>query len=195
MRKSIYLIFFTTVCLMSTGSPAAADLKAGFFDIAWGTDLSQLDGFRKIAENVNIAYFVSDQRAYQIADIIIADVVYGSFENQFFAVYINIEAIDVFAQLKRYINNKYGQPKIKISKMPESDQQTVYQWNYAQTKIKLKIYENRDSMKMAFYYTPLSAQVNEAQLEAFQETYKKPIFPLDKTQMQQAEQLRDLMQF
>lgn len=180
---------------MSTGSPDAADLKAGFFDIAWGTDLSRLNGFRKISENANIAYFVSDQRAYQIADIIIADVVYGSFENQFFAVYINIEAIDVFAQLKRYINNKYGQPKIKISKMPESDQQTVYQWNYAQTKIKLKIYENRDNMKMAFYYTPLSAQVNEAQLEAFQETYNKPIFPLDKTQMQQAEQLRDLMQF
>ena len=37
--------------------------------------------------------------------------------------------------------------------------------------------------------------VNEAQLEAFQETHKKPIFPLDKSQMQQAEQLRDLMHF
>ena len=195
MRKSIYLIFLTAVFLMSTGNLAAADLKAGFFDIPWGTDLSRLDGFSKISENMNIDYFVSHQRAYQIADIRIADVVYGSFESQFFAVYINIEAIDVFAQLKRYINNKYGQPKIKTSKIQESDQQTVYQWNYAQTKIKLKIYENRDNMKMAFYYTPLSAQVNEAQLEAFQDTYKKPIFPLDKTQMQQAEQLRDLMQF
>jgi hypothetical protein len=195
MRKTIHLIFFIAFFLVNTGNSAAADLKDGFFDIAWGTNLSQLDGFRKISENLNVAYFVSDQRAYKIADIKISDVVYGSFENQFFAVYINVAAIDVFAQLKRYINHKYGLPKIKITKMQEADQQTVYQWNYEKTKIKLKIYENRDNMKMAFYYTPLSAQVNETQMEAFQETHKKPIFPLDKTKMQQAEQLRDLMQF
>ncbi len=180
---------------MNSGYLAAADLKDGFFDITWGTNLSQLNGFRKISENFNVVYFVSDQRAYKIADIKISDVVYGSYENQFFAVYINIDAIDVFAQLRRYINHKYGLPKIKITKMQEADQQTDYQWNYKKTKIKLKIYENRDNMKMAFYYTPLSAQVNEAQMDAFQETHKKSIFPLDKTQMQQAEDLRDLMQF
>ena len=195
MRKSVYLIFITAVFLVNTGNSAAADLKDGFFDIAWTTNLSQLEGFRKISENLNVAYFVSDQRTYKIADIKISDVVYGSYENQFFAVYINIEAIDVFAQLRRYINRKYGLPKIKITKMQEADQQTDYQWSYEKTKIKLKIYENRDNMKLAFYYTPLSAQVNEAQMDAFQETHKKPIFPLDKTQMQQAEQLRDLMQF
>jgi len=195
MRKPVYLIFITAVFLMNTGNSAAADLKDGFFDIAWRTNLSQLEGFRKISENLNVAYFVSDQRTYKIADIKISDVIYGSYENQFFAVYINIEAIDVFAQLRRYINRKYGLPKIKITKMQEADQQTDYQWSYEKTKIKLKIYENRDNMKLAFYYTPLSAQVNEAQMDAFQETHKKPIFPLDKTQMQQAEQLRDLMQF
>ena len=195
MRKPVCLIFITAVFLMNTGNSAAADLKDGFFDIAWRTNLSQLEGFRKISENLNVAYFVSDQRTYKIADIKISDVVYGSYENQFFAVYINIEAIDVFAQLRRYINRKYGLPKIKITKMQEADQQTDYQWSYEKTKIKLKIYENRDNMKLAFYYTPLSAQVNEAQMDAFQETHKKPIFPLDKTQMQQAEQLRDLMQF
>jgi len=195
MRKPVCLIFITAVFLMNTGNSAAADLKDGFFDIAWRTNLSQLEGFRKISENLNVAYFVSDQRIYKIADIKISDVVYGSYENQFFAVYINIEAIDVFAQLRRYINRKYGLPKIKITKMQEADQQTDYQWSYEKTKIKLKIYENRDNMKLAFYYTPLSAQVNEAQMDAFQETHKKPIFPLDKTQVQQAEQLRDLMQF
>lgn len=195
MRKPIYWIFFTIVFLMNTGNPAAADLKDGFFDITWGTNLSQLDEFRKISENLNVAYFVSDQRAYQIADIKISEVVYGTFENQFFAVYINIAGIDVFAQLKRYITHKYGLPKIKLSKMQAADQLTVYQWNYGKTKIKLKIYENSDNMKLAFYYTPLSAQVNEAQMEAFEETHKKTIFPLDKTQMQQAVQFRDLMKF
>lgn len=184
-----------TVFLAVAGKLQAADLKDSFFDLAWKTDLSQKDGFRKISENVNVSYFINPKRAYKIADVKIMDVLYGSFANQFFAVYINIEAIDVFAQLRRHINRKYGLPKTKIIRMAQPDQQTVYQWKYEKTKIKLKIYKNRETMKMAFYYTPISVQVNEIQLEAFQETYKKSIFPLDKTQLQQAEELRDLMKF
>jgi hypothetical protein len=195
MRKTIYFILLMTVFLTDTGKLQAADLKDGFFDIAWKTDLSQKDGFRKISENVNVSYFINPKRAYKIADVKIMDVLYGSFANQFFAVYINIEAIDVFAQLRRHINHKYGLPKKKIINMAQPDQQTVYQWKYEKTKIKLKIYRDRDTMKMAFYYSPLSVQVNEQQQEAFQETHKKPIFPLDKTRMQQAEELRDLMRF
>ena len=195
MRKAIYFILLLAVFLMDSGKLQAADLKDGFFDLAWKTNLSQIDGFRKISENANVSYFINPNRAYKIADIKIMDVLYGSFANQFFAVYINIEAIDVFAQLKRHINQKYGLPRKKITNMAQPDQQTVYQWKYKKTKIKLKIYRNRDSMKMAFYHTPLSVQVNEKQQEAFQETYKKSIFPLDKTQMQQAQELRDLMTF
>jgi hypothetical protein len=195
MRKAIYFILLLAVFLMDSGKLQAADLKDGFFDLAWKTNLSQIDGFRKISENANVSYFINPNRAYKIADIKIMDVLYGSFANQFFAVYINIEAIDVFAQLRRHINHKYGLPKKKIINMTEPNQQTVYQWKYEKTKIKLKIYRDRDTMKMAFYYSPLSVQVNEDQQEAFQETYKKSIFPLDKTQMQQAQELRDLMRF
>jgi len=79
--------------------------------------------------------------------------------------------------------------------MAQPDQQTIYQWKYKKTKIKLKSYRNRNAMKMAFYYSPLSVQVNEEQQEAFQETNRRPIFPLNETRMQQAEEMRDLMQF
>jgi hypothetical protein len=195
MRKTIYFILLTTVFLTLTARLQAADLKDGFFDLAWKTDLSQTDGFRKISENVNVSYFIHPRRAYKIADVKIMDVLYGSFADQFFAVYINIEAIDVFAQLKRHINQKYGPPKRKIINMAKPDQQTIYQWKYKKTKIKLKIYRNREDMKMAFYYTPLSVQANEDQQEAFQETTRRSIFPLNETRMQQAKEMRDLMQF
>jgi hypothetical protein len=144
---------------------------------------------------VNVSYFIHPRRAYKIADVKIMDVLYGSFADQFFAVYINIEAIDVFAQLRRHINQKYGPPKRKIINMGKPDQQTIYQWKYKKTKIKLKIYRNREDMKMAFYYTPLSVQANEDQQEAFQETTRRSIFPLNETRMQQAKEMRDLMQF
>jgi len=133
MRKTIYLILLTAVFFMGTGNLYGADLKDGFFDLAWKTNLSQIDGFRKISENVNVSYFINPKRAYKIADVKIMDVLYGSFANQFFAVYINIHAIDVFAQLRRHINHKYGPPKIKIIKMGQPDQQKIYQWKYKKT--------------------------------------------------------------
>ena len=195
MRKTIYFILLLTVFLAGTAKLQAADLKDAFFDLPWKSDLSQIEGFRKISENMNVSYFINPKRAYKIGDIKIMDVLYGSFANQFFAVYINVEAIDVFAQLRRHINQKYGLPKRKITNMAQPDQQTVYQWKYKKTKNKLKIYRNKNSMKMAFYHTPLSVQVNEDQQEAFQETARKPLFPLNETRMQQATELRDLMRF
>ena len=195
MRKIFYFILLITVFLTGTAKLQAADLKDGFFDLAWKTNLSQIEGFRKISENINVSYFINPKRAYKIGDVKIMDVLYGSYANQFFAVYINLEAIDVFAQLRRYINQKYGRPRKKITNMAQPDQQTVYQWKYKKTKIKLKIYRNKDGMKMAFYHTPVSVQVNESQQEAFQETGSTPIFPLNETRMQQATELRDLMRF
>ena len=195
MRKAICLILLMTVFFAGTARLQASDLKDGFFDLAWKIDLSQKDGFRKVSENVNVSYFISPKRAYKIGDVRIMDVLYGSFANQFFAVYINVEAIDVFTQLRRHINQKYGSPRRKIINMAQPDQQTIYQWKYEKTKIKLKLYRNRETMKLAFYYTPLSVQVNESQQEAFQENSRRRTFPLNETQMRQATELRDLMRF
>jgi hypothetical protein len=183
MRKPIYLIFIMSVFLMHAGSLHAADLEDGFFDIRWKTDLSQMAGFKKVRENLNVSYFINPERVYTINDIRISDVVYGSYAHQFFAVYINIETIEVFSQLKRHMNHNYGLPKITKA-MPA--EQTTYQWKHKQTKIKLKIYENRNNMKLAFYHTPLSRQVNESQQEAFRENFKSPVFPMDSSRMQNA---------
>jgi hypothetical protein len=189
MRKSISLISIITVLLMSTGSLNAADLKKGFFDIQWKTDLSQTPGFKKLGENLNVSYFINPERVFTIDEIKISDVVYGSYADQFFAVYINIDNIEVFAQLRRHMNHIYGVPEITKRMQAE---QTIYQWKHETTKIKLKIYENRNNMKMAFYYTPLSRKVNESQQEAFSENFNRSSFPLDDSKMQKAMNLMEM---
>ena len=195
MRKIIFLILLILSFMMGTASLYAADLKDGFFDLAWKTNLSEVEGFRKISENSAVSYFVNPKRVYKIADVKVMDVAYGSYANQFFAVYIHIHTIDVFAQLRRYTNSKYGLPRIKIINMGQPDQQRIYQWKHKNAKIKLKIYQNKEPMKMAFYYTPISAQVNETQLEAFQDSGRRRIFPLDNSQRRQAEEMRDFLRF
>ena len=189
MRKPVYLTFLLAVFLMSSGSLYAADLKDGFFDIQWRTDLSQTAGFKKVGENLNVSYFINPKLVYTINDIRIADVVYGSYANQFFAVYINIETIEVFAQLRRHMNRNYGLPKITRA-MPA--EQTTYQWKHKKIKIKLKTYENKNNMKLAFYYMPFSRLANESQQETFHENFRSPIFPLDDRRMQRAKDLMEL---
>ena len=189
MRKSIYLILFITVFLTSTGGLNAADLDKGFFDIKWKTSLSETAGFKKVGENLNVSYFTNPERVFTINEIRISDVVYGSYGNQFFAVYANIDDMEVFAQLRRYMNRNFGVPRITKS-MPT--EQTTYQWKHEKTKIKLKTYENKNNMKMAFYYTPLARKVNESQQEAFFENFSRPLFPLDDSRMQKAMNLMEM---
>jgi hypothetical protein len=189
MRKSIHLIFLISVFLINTGSLNAADLKNGFFDIQWKTNLSQTAGFKKVGENLNVSYFINPERVFTIDKIRIPDVVYGSYADQFFAVYIKIDTIEVFAQLRRHMNRNYGVPR--ITKTMPADQ-TIYQWKHEKTKIKLKTYENKNNMKMAFYYLPLSRKVNESQQEAFSESFSRPLFPLDDSRKQEALNLMEL---
>ena len=189
MRKSIYQIFLITVFLLINGSLYAVDLKDGFFDIQWKTDLSQVQGFQKVGENLNVIYFINPKRVFTIDDIKIPDVVYGAYADQFFAVYINIDNIEVFSQVRRHMNRNYGVPRIS-KRMPA--EQTTFQWKHEKTKIKLKTYETRNNMKMAFYFTPLSRKVNESQQEAFHENFSRRRFPLDDRRMEQAMNLMEL---
>jgi hypothetical protein len=189
MRKSISLISIITVLLMSTGGLNAAEIDKGFFDIKWKTDLAQMAGFKKVGENLNVSYFINPERVLTVNEISVSDAVYGSYKNQFFAVYISIDTIEVFAQLRRYMNRNFGVPRITRS-MPA--EQTTYQWKHKKTKIKLKIYENKNNMKMAFYYTPLSGMVNESQQETYYENFRRPPFPLDESKMQKAMNLMEM---
>ena len=189
MRRSIYLIFLIAFFLPGSGNLYAADLKHGFFDIEWKTNLSETAGFKKVGENLNVSYYMNPKRVFTINDIRMPDVVYGSHANQFFAVYVNIDNIEVFAQIRRHLNRNYGVPRI-TKRMPA--EQTTYQWKHEKTKIKLKTYESKNNMRMAFYYTPLSRKVNEIQQEAFHENFRRPRFPLDDRRMQRA---KDMMEF
>jgi hypothetical protein len=87
------------------------------------------------------------------------------------------------------MNRNYGVPKITRT-MPE--EQTIHRWKHEKTKIKLKTYANSNNMKLAFYYIPLSRQVNESQQEAFHENFRRPRFPLDDRRMQKAMNLMEM---
>jgi hypothetical protein len=64
--------------------------------------------------------------------------------------------------MKRGFSRKYGKPKVEF--FGES-QQTVYRWKDPDVKIKLKLRETSGEIKLAIYFSPLAAKVNQEQLE------------------------------
>ena len=188
MAKMRRLVLGLIIFLAGIGSLGAADLENGFLGIKWGTDISELPHFINISEKYDVSYYVDPRKSYTLFDVDVLEVMYGFYSQKFFAVYVNIESIDVFSRLKQHITEKYGQPGISLN---VKNDQTVYAWKYKDTKIKLKHYEKLGKMKLGFYYTPLSTKVNAAQREAFPEI-RRPVFPLDDRRLKEA---IDLMGF
>lgn len=169
----------------------AQDLKDGFFDIPWGKYISELKGFQPLDKETEVSYYVKPDRGYQIENIQVTNVVYGFYADRFFAVYIAVDGIDVFGQLKKYISQKYGRPEINMESNP---QQTIYTWKHERVKIKMKHREEEGRMKLNFYYTPLTGKANRAQADAFEEPPRR-LFPLSDRKQQEAVEHYNLLNF
>jgi len=158
------------------GTIYGADLKDGIFGLNWGINLSKENHFSKLWSSSHVDFYIKPGEARTINNVTVTEIIYGSYSDQFFAVYIKIDTIEVYYDFRRYMRSKYGIPKKTVMLKNEL---TVYQWKYKETKIKLKLNEKNNTMKLAFYYTPLSSKVNETQREKFQ-SKSFQFFPIDK---------------
>ena len=193
MKFSKLIISLATMSAVGlwSGSGLALDLKDGFFDIPWGAYIGELEGFDQLERNLQVGYYVKPDRTYRIEDVEVKNVVYGFYADRFFAVYVPVVSIDVFGHLKKYIYSKYGNPEIVMEAKP---QQTVYTWEHGQVKIKMKHGEEEGLMKLAFYYMPLAAKANRAQMEAYDPPPRAP-FPLSDREQRDAVEHFNLLNF
>jgi hypothetical protein len=159
------LSYFIVTLLIFVNSIHAADLQDEIFGLKWGEPLSGLNGFSKIWSNANVDFYRKPGEVRTINDIDVREIIYGFYDNQLFAVYIKIDSIEVFDAFRRYMKSRYGIPQ---QTMDAKNDLTVYRWKYKDVKTKLKIYEKSNTMKLAFYYTPLSNKVNEELQEKLQ---------------------------
>jgi hypothetical protein len=155
----------------------AAELESGFLGTKWSTSARELQGFTKVGGSKKIAYYVNPQQKYTFFGNEVSDhVVYGFYDDKFFAVYANIGGIDIFSQVKKYIQHKYGMPT-KTSRETRGDL-TTYIWRLKQTQIKFKHHETSGNMKISLYYLPISKQANAEMKKTLEAEPPGPIFPL-----------------
>jgi hypothetical protein len=189
MKFAVKTIIIIAALVMLFPPVHAAELESGFMDTKWTTLVKDLKDFTIVAGSERIAYYVNPQRKYvffgkEIPD----DVVYGFYDDKFFAVYVDIEGIDIFSQIKSYIQQKYGVPN-KTSRETRSDLPTLtnrretrgdlttYTWKLNQVQIKFKHHETTGKMKISFYYLPIAKQVNAEMKKNLEAEPPGPIFP------------------
>jgi hypothetical protein len=93
-------------------------------------------------------------------------VVYGTYDHRFYAAFLLIDSMETFDDIKAYMEERYGFPKISWS---VAGDQTAYQWKYKTIRMKLKFNQKDRRMKLAFYDSPIADQVNEQEAEASQQ--------------------------
>ena len=187
-----YICFLSALVFLQMGSLGySADLKDGFLSLKWKTHAADLAGFSKIRDHGKVSYYINPDQVHVLNDVEVSDVIFGFYEHQFFSVYIRIDRIHVFGEIKNYLTTKYGNPSTTLEMRNEL---TTYRWKYKKTKVKLKYYEKSGYMKLAFYYTPLSGKVNEEALEQIQDKSLR-LFPIDKDRKPQSLPSIPLLQF
>lgn len=176
MRKLSISIFPIFLFLFVPQLIYPADLQEGFSGIKWGTDISVLKNFKKIGDTDNVSYYLNPNELHSIKNIDVPHVVYGFYNDQFFAVFAVIDKFEAYSQLKSQLMTKFGDPQITLTARQE---QTIYRWKHKDIKIKLKLRGIDGKMKLAFYYTPLSTKIDENRVEELHDRSYR-FLPIDK---------------
>jgi hypothetical protein len=156
----IFLGFWLSIIFFT--SAEAFYIQQGIHGMKWGSFISEYDELTKVHETGQADYYMNSHMRYQTANQPVPRVAYGFYRDQFYAVFIRLRSPDQFSHLQRQFSNKHGKPKTTYQ---STTGQTVYRWEVADVKIKLKIKESIGEYKLAFYYSPLAAKLNRGQLE------------------------------
>lgn len=189
MRRGAYLLAFLVWSVFGMGTLPAADLDQEFLNKRWGAPLSDFPEHVHVGGGGKIAYYVNPKQAYTLFDTQVTNLVYGFFDEKFFAVYAGIEAIDAYSTIKHGIQQRFGIPKIS---MESRGALTTYSWMVGETRIKMKYSEASGAMKLSLYYTPLAGRANAEMKREMDEEPPEPVFPLSPVRQKEAVELLEL---
>ena len=192
MRVGACILVFLTWSVLCMGTLEAADLDKEFLNKPWGASLSEFPGYVSVGGSGKIAYYVNPKQAYTLFDIQVTNLVYGFYDEKFFAVYAGIEAIDAYSTIKRRIQQRFGIPKIS---MESRGALTTHSWMVGDTRIKLKHSEGSGAMKLSFYYMPLASRANADMQKEMDEEPPEPLFPLSPIRQKEAVELLELFSY
>jgi hypothetical protein len=148
--------------LVASPCVRAAELTAGVHGMAWGSHAADHAQLTRIRTTGAVSYYVNRDMIYRAADQTVPGVVYGFYQDRFFAVYIRLRSPNQAYYTDKHFTAVYGPAKVSTN---GAGRQTIYRWQDDDLKIKLKIDDAGGASKLGIYYKPLATQLNQAQVE------------------------------
>ena len=177
MKKYNIAILAVSFILFLGSLSVAAELEEGFMKYKWGENVSQYEGLTKLYTKGDVSYYSHPGESYILDDISIDNVIFGFYKESLLAVYVGIDTLGIYERIKQHMQRKYGLPDTKTA---ARDQLTL-KWKYKDVSIKLKIDESAGKMKLAFYNSVLSHDLNKKQLDEINESSSR-FFPINKNE-------------
>jgi hypothetical protein len=167
MRQAVYWAFGLLIC--QAAIPAgAADLRQGFAGIQWGTPLTAVEGLEQVSREGDLSYHRRPREVYHIPNVFNGPVLFGFFEERFFAAYLTLEDRAAFEQARKSLTGQYGEARAQLRV-----NSTILIWQSGEITIKLKRFEKEGRAKLAYYYSPLSDRLNQRRLDQdFEKSFK-----------------------
>lgn len=158
-------ILIMTIAFVANAAAGAAagdgqNIRDGISGIQWGAKPDTVEGPTKRHQKGDIVYLKRPGERFMLKGLDLGSVLYGFFENKFFAAFMRIRSQDDAGKLKAILSADYG-PMRRQFRVSE----TVYIWDFHDIKIKLKERENDTVFKLALYYKPLSTKLNESKVD------------------------------
>lgn len=192
MRAAVYPLLILACSLWCGGGLLAADLDKEFLNKRWGAPLSEFGDYVNVGGSGKIAYYVNPKQAYTLFDVAVASLVYGFYNEKFFAAYADLDAIDAYSAIKHRLQQRFGVPKIS---MESRGALTTHSWMAGDTRIKMKYSEASGAMKLSFYHMPLAGRANAEMQRDLDAEPPEPLFPLSKTRQKEAVELLELFSY
>jgi hypothetical protein len=150
--------------MVAVGLPSgqAAVFQSGIHGMTWGGHAGDYPRLEKVRETGDVSYYVDRKMAYHAVGQPVTGVVYGFYRDQLFAAYIKLSSPNQAYYLEKHFSTDYGPAKITAV---ASGAQTIYRWEDEAVKIKLKVNEDGDEIKLGIYYQPLSNKLNQTLAE------------------------------
>jgi hypothetical protein len=144
-------------------SAGAFDIQEGIHGMPWESSISGYSDLVRVKQLDKASYYTKSTMRYETANQPVPAVYYGFYMDQFFAVFIKLRSPDQYIHLERQFSEKYGKPK---STRNTATGLTVHRWKDAKVSIKLKSRKTPVEYKLAMYYLPLAAKLNQDLLES-----------------------------
>ena len=154
IMKAIRLLSTTLVFFpIMVGSGIAGDLQTGFGGIDWKTPLDQIRDCEEVESREGIQYCLRREQAHTLLGEPVPAVLYGFYNNAFFAVFVKIEEDDAYAETKTRLNDRLGIPETSLDK--EGVTYTLW-WTEGKVRIKLTNDRSKEGFRLVYYYQPIA---------------------------------------